>query len=328
MYRPTWVAGLQEGYRLAVTSGVTHAALHAGRTGLPLPGNQGITRQKVFGLHFPGPGHSCPLRRRMRPFGGCWARYGVGSPHGKLTKATPSRKTGEWPEGDIGGSVPYDVLDGNGGQRRPPFPSRTVSRRGVRRLAARRGWLWHHLHPPAWAFLDVRVIRPSVLAVVPVGLLRRRGPLLDVLRGRRLDHHGLAAVVVGVGRAPPPSRVSPPPWAAPPASAPPMKTRVPPCHPPFHPGAPPCHPPPPADLAPPPPPPGPPAATSAGTAEPTKSSPISTSAHMICFMANPPLPCPSSGLGSTIPCGPADGGNPLRRPRPSRSWSRAHPLGQ
>jgi hypothetical protein len=93
-----------------------------------------------------------------------------------------------------------------------------ISPRGLRRLLARWGWLRHHLHPPAWAFLDVRVVRPSVLAVVPVGLLRRRGPLLDVLRGRRPDHHGRRGIV-GVGRAPPawppPPRPPPPPNATP-----------------------------------------------------------------------------------------------------------------
>jgi hypothetical protein len=58
---------------------------------------------------------------------------------------------------------------------------------------------------------------PRVLAVVPVGLLRRRGRLLDKLRGRRLDHHERRAPPPAW--AAPPARGSPPAWAAPPATA-------------------------------------------------------------------------------------------------------------
>jgi hypothetical protein len=102
-------------------------------------------------------------------------------------------------------------IHGNGGQRRSPFTSSPVLPWGIRRLLARWRWLRHYLHPPAWAVLDVWVIRSCVLAVVPVDLGRRRG--------RRLDHHGRRGIVgvVGVGCTPPAG--SPPPWPPPPEAS-------------------------------------------------------------------------------------------------------------
>ncbi len=122
----------------------------------------------------------------------------------------------------VGGADPFCVevrdlnIHGDGGQWRSRFTSRPVSPRGLRRLLARWGWLRHHLHPPAWAVLDVRVVRPRVRAVVPVGLGRGRGRWLDILRGSWLDHHGWRGIV-GVGRAPPAG--SPPSRPPPPANA-------------------------------------------------------------------------------------------------------------
>jgi len=254
---------------------------------------------------------------------------------------------------------PIYTSTGTAANWRPPFLSRTVACRGVRRLAARRGWLRHHLHPPAWAVLDVRVVRPRVLAVVPVRLLWGRGLLLDIFRGRLLDHRGRRGIV-GVGSSPiprsPPPRPSPPPIATPnvdprapvppaaaviPASSAviPSASAVPraaaavrtpasavPSTGPLRAGPMP----PPASCRP------------RASAPATGTSPRSLGGDCGANQKQPyhhkrphdllhgqsPLPCPSGGSGSPIPCGPADGGNRLTRPRLSQSWSRAQPLGQ
>ena len=60
-------------------------------------------------------------------------------------------------------------------------------------------------HPAARTLFDVRIVRPSALAEIPVGLLRWCRRLLDILSGRLLDHQG-RGVIVGVGSSPPPAQ--------------------------------------------------------------------------------------------------------------------------
>ena len=85
-------------------------------------------------------------------------------------------------------------------------------------LLVREGRRRHHLHPPAGAILDVRVVCPCALAVVPVVLCRGRR-CLDVLRRRRLDHHGWRDIV--------PVRCAPPTGSPPSEAAPDEDPRAP-----------------------------------------------------------------------------------------------------